>query len=127
MNPRQARTYRTWRAAHSGKWRYPTRRRAWLAVFRLCIRQRHLDWQLHPYECRWGPDWRKGATFPPHLHIGHGRQVRPLPKRIWYWWRRLAVWPYYRYRLIVRIVLGRAQAPPDWTAPAGLRWLTTRR
>jgi hypothetical protein len=98
MSPRQARVYRTWRATHHGKQRYPTKRRAWLAVARFWILGRHPDWQLHPYECRWGPDWRHGAVYPPHLHIGHGRNVRSLPRRIWYWWHRLVVWPAFRVR-----------------------------
>lgn len=118
---RQRRVYKTWRSAHHGKWRYPRRSHAWIAVFRLWIADRELDWQLHPYQCRWGPDWREGAVHPVHYHIGHGSRYRPLPDRLRYWRNRTVTWPYCRARLAARILAGRAQAPPDWLPP-GIYW-----
>jgi hypothetical protein len=117
MSGREYRTYRTWRAAHHGKRRYQRRRLAWAAVFRFWVAHRYLDWDLRPYQCCWGPDWRQGAVLSAHYHIGHGRRIRSP----WYWCNRFAVWPYYRMRLTVRIAAGRAQAPPDWLPP-GIYW-----
>jgi hypothetical protein len=96
--------YENWRSAHHGKFRYRSRRRAWLAVFRIWLREHRFD-SLEPYTCRWGPDWEKGRTAEPHIHIGHGK-FQPS-ERARHWLRRHAVWPYYRARRRWRRLLRR--------------------
>lgn len=87
--------YGDWRAAHYGKRRYRSRRRAWLAILRIWLRERRWD-SLQPYTCRWGPDWNKGRTGEPHIHIGHGKYTPG--GRAGYWLNRHVVWPCYRAR-----------------------------
>jgi hypothetical protein len=87
--------YGDWRAAHYGKRRYRSRRRAWLVIFSIWLRERHTD-SLQPYTCRWGPDWNKGRAGEPHIHIGHGRYTPADRAR--HWVKRVVVWPFYRAR-----------------------------
>jgi hypothetical protein len=80
---------------HGGKRRYQSRRRAWLVIFRIWIRERRFD-TLTPYTCRWAHHWDDGKTGLPHIHIGHGRYT--AQQRLAHQVKLLIVWPYYRRR-----------------------------
>ena len=87
--------YGDWRAGHHGKRRFRTRRRAWLVIARIWLRERRWD-TLQPYTCRWGPDWNAGRTAEPHIHIGHGKYTPGSRAR--YQLNKRVVWPFYRAR-----------------------------
>lgn len=90
--------YHEWRAGHSGKQRFTSKHQAWLAVMQIRLREKRADRSLHPYTCRWANDYRAGRTGAPHVHIGHDRKHRTIEQRLLYYWRKSAVWPYFRLR-----------------------------
>jgi hypothetical protein len=99
-----------WLAQHGRKRTYPSRARAWLAIARICIRERELVSRrrgdaryLVPYACTWSGDWQAGRGHVPHIHIGHrswrkSRTRRRLHRLLVYPARRLVIWPCYRAR-----------------------------
>jgi hypothetical protein len=102
-----------WLAQHCGKVTFRSRWHAWLVIACMCLRDRRMDWYLHPYECRWAPriyGREPQRTGDPHIHIGHGRNAPWL--RLGRKLKRWFVYPYYRTRRELKIRLGLAQRPP---------------
>jgi|FreactTroBogLake_1042271.scaffolds.fasta_scaffold84538_2 hypothetical protein len=81
---------------------YQTRFRACRAILRLWLQQRRID-SLQPYECRWGPVWEHGRSYPMHYHIGHGYYT--VPDRVSYQCRHLVVYPWRRLKSRLRLII----------------------
>lgn len=112
---RLSRKHSRWLAQHGRKRVYRSRFRAWLAIARICVKERQVvsRWRgnpsfLVPYECRWASRWEAGRTGPAHIHIGHqawrgSAQQRWLRRRLFRPAHQYVIWPYYRARRRARL------------------------